>query len=452
MPVRTEELASDQPQMTATVPFTPLEEAIFYIERKHGPWNVHFEVETTAQIDADRLRAAALVACNTHPLARARQQPHAGTDVRCRWDVPDPLDELPDGVVDVTDGFDAGGKSTFYREPFDLTEQLPFRLLVHRGGGRAGGDRLLVCASHVAADGVGGARFVRSLCAAYRGREPDADPVDLATARSVIEDADPPGPSTGLDLLGDAVEYLGNTVDPPARIAGDGGRQREGWVFEYRRLDEGLTDRVMTERPDGSSVNDVLLAALHRCIDAWNRDHGDSPRKISLMMPLNLRPREWFYDVVGMFAAFDSITTGRRDRRTPRRTLETVVDQTRRLKDRDRTTVPYEALKLVPPGTPVGLKEQFPELLKGPGQRFVDTAVLSNLGRIPDPLPALSAADDPNLWFSPPSFTPGPVGMGVATVGDTIHLACRYRRTKFDADAATAFTDRYVDAVGDFVE
>jgi hypothetical protein len=170
------------------------------------------------------------------------------------------------------------------------------------------------------------------------------------------------------------------------------------------------------------------------------------------MMPLNLRPRAQFHDVVGMFTAFESITTRRRDRRTPRRTLDAVVDRTREIKDRGRTTLPYEALKLLPSGTPGSLKARFPDLLQGPGRRFVDTAILSNLGRLPAPRPRLAAGDDPNLWFSPPSDTPAPVGIGVVTVEGVIHLCGRYRRTRFDADAATAFTDRFLDAVGDIVE
>ena len=436
--------------MTETVPFTPLEEAIFYIERKHGPWNVQFEVETTARIDADRLQAAVITACNTHPLARAHQQPHSGMDVRCRWKIPDAIEQLPADTLTVTDGLTSTDRSRFYYEPFDPTEELPFRLLVDRGDGQSGGDRVLICANHVAVDGVGGARFARSLCRAYRG-EDLADPVALTTARDAVDDASSAGPTIGLGLLGDALDYIANAVESPTRVAGDGGVDTAGWLFEQRRLGDGLTAQMMQERPEGSSVNDTMLAALHRCVDTWNRNHGEMARKISVMMPLNLRPRKWFYDVVGMFTAFDSITTRQRDRQDPRTTLQTVVDQTRRIKDRDRATVPHEALKLVPPGTPVGLKQRFPELLNGPGRRLVDTAVLSNLGRIPDPLPGFAPDDDPSLWFSPPSITPSPVGIGVGTVDGTVHVTGRYHRNRFDTDAAAAFTDRYLDCLENVV-
>ncbi len=438
---------SDVPPMTETVPFTPLEEAIFYIERMHGPWNVQFEVETATRIDADRLRAAVIAACNVHPLARARKQPHDETDVRCHWAIPDAIADLPPETVTVADGLTASDISAFYRSRFDPVEELPFRVLVDRGEGHDDGDRVHICSNHVAADGVGGAQFVRSLCRAYRGDDLHAEPISLSTARTVMGDDSPPSPRTALALLGDALGSLGTALREPARIAENGGDETEGWLFERRRLDDDLTERVLEAPPAEATVNDIMLAALHHCIHAWNREHGEPAGRISVMMPLNLRPREWFYDVVGMFTAIGSVSTRRRDRRHPRTTLQTVVEQTGRIKDRDRATIPHEVLKLLPTRTPVGLKEWVPELLNGLGRRFVDTAVLSNLGRIPAPAPGFAPEDDPTFWFSPPSFRLAPVGIGVATVGETIHVTGRFWRSTFDADAATAFTDRYLDCL-----
>jgi hypothetical protein len=38
-----------------------------------------------------------------------------------------------------------------------------------------------------------------------------------------------------------------------------------------------------------------------------------------------------------------------------------------------------------------------------------------------------------------------PLGVGVATVGGTVHLGFRYLRTTFDDDAAAAFASLYLD-------
>lgn len=64
----------------------------------------------------------------------------------------------------------------------------------------------------------------------------------------------------------------------------------------------------------------------------------------------------------------------------------------------------------------VGLKRLVPGLFGATNYRFVDSAVLSNLGRIPD-VPALGGnGDETDLWFSPPSVMPLGVGFGVATL------------------------------------
>ena len=435
--------------MTRTVPFTPLEEAVFHLERTSVPWNVHLEVETGARLDLERLRAAAATACGTHPLARARRRPHDGWDSRYVWELADEVDRdaIPVRAVEVEDRADVRSvRTAFYGEPFDLTDgPPPFRLLVVRGAGVDGGDRLLVAASHVPIDGVGAMRLLRSICRAYRGEPLDPDPVDLEASREVLDDARPSRVSDRVGLVGKAATRLGNTVDRPARVAPEGAGDEVGWGFVHRRVDEDLAARLIEERPPGASVNDVLLAALHLTIDRWNRERGDPPGKISLMMPVNLRPREWFHEVVGMYATFESVTTRADHRADPRRTVERVADQTSDLKERSRAAALVESLELIPPATPVGLKQRLPHLLRGPGRGLLDTAMLSNLGRVPEPLPALSGEAPEALWFSPPAWLPTPVGVGVATVDGTVHLSFRYLFTTFDREAAEAFADRYLE-------
>jgi NRPS condensation-like uncharacterized protein len=423
-----------------TVPFSPLDEAIYHIEDALDPWNIQIEVGTTETIDVDRLRNAAVTACNAHPLARARRQPSTITDVEYVWQIPDDVGSVPVAVVD-DDLTEA--RSAFYSRPFDLTREPPVRLLVARGAGREGGDRLLVCVSHVPADGVGAARITRSICQAYRGETADPDPVDLQTSRDALSDVRPSSLTGRMDVLGSAAKRLGDMVDSPTRIAADGATSGDGWGFTERTLSADQTERLVSNRPDGVSVNDVLLAGLHRAIADWNDDHGKPARKISIMMPVNLRPTEWFYDVVGMYALMEQIETRSRDRRDPRRTVETVADQTTAVKESDEIAALYEALEAIPPGVPVGLKGQLPHLLRGFGNRLMDTAVLSNLGRLPAS-PSLSDDEGDSLWFSPPCMKALPVGIGVATTGGTVRLVFRYTVEQFDADAAERFADCYL--------
>ncbi|MGH8572194.1 MAG: hypothetical protein ACREX8_06415, partial [Gammaproteobacteria bacterium] len=77
------------------------------------------------------------------------------------------------------------------------------------------------------------------------------------------------------------------------------------------------------------------------------------------------------------------------------------------------------------------------------GERFVDTAMLSNLGRIPEP-PTVNADPDapaPEIWFSPPCDHTCSVAIGIATSGHRLTLVTRYRYEQFDVAAAEEFTD-----------
>jgi NRPS condensation-like uncharacterized protein len=426
--------------MSATVPFTALEEAVFHIERKYSPWNVQIEV-TAEEIDAERVHEAAVDACNSHPLARARRKEHQGLDTELRWEIPDSVESVPVDETYVGSDRELGEVRTrFYSGDIDLTDGVPFRVLVTH---RDGQDRLLVCASHVPCDGVGALRFTRSVCQAYRGEEVDDDPVGFERSRQVLEDARPTSLSERLRKIGNAATHLGNTVDAADNIVKQGSVSRDDWGFVHRSLD-ALTGRIIKNRPDGVSVNDVFVTALHLTIDEWNREHGDPAEKISIMMPVNLRPRDWFYDVVGMYALFESVETRETDRRMVGSALHKVANQTRYIKEKDKAVSFLESLRLIPPETPVELRGQIAEFLRGPGHRLVDCAVLSNLGRVPEPTPRLG--DEPGeIWFSPPTLSMIPVGVGVVTSEGTARVVLRHLLSHLGRKAGQDFADTYVE-------
>lgn len=452
----------DRGQGPRTVPFTDVEEAVYDLEDAYTPWNVHIELETATTVDVARLEAAIETACEAHPLARARKQPHDVWDRGYRWEIPESVEAVPLEVtaVDGADGV-ASARSAFYEDPVSLRSPPPFRVRVLRptDGWRAdgavdreadaaasAGDRILVNANHVAADGVGALRLLRSICRAYRGDPPVTDPVSFEDARRFLADHEPESIDARLDRLGSAAGHLLDATTPPARIATDSDSDASGWGFVHRRVDPSTAAALVGTRPEGVSVNDVLLAALHRAIGAWNRDHGERAGKISLMMPVNLRPRDRFYDGVGMYALFERVTTRPSDRRTTDATVAAVAEQTSDRDPRERAASLNDALDLIPPGTPVGLKRHLPAALRGPGERLLDTAMLSNLGRVPDPGPTLGDGDE-RLWFSPPAWAPTPLGVGVVTHADTVTLVFRHLRAHLDRPAGDAFADRYLETL-----
>jgi hypothetical protein len=79
------------------------------------------------------------------------------------------------------------------------------------------------------------------------------------------------------------------------------------------------------------------------------------------------------------------------------------------------------------------------DLLPLTGNVLVDTAVLSNLGRI-DSVPHLGDAGPVReLWFSPPGRMPLGASFGAATLDGRLLITLRYRHPLLDATAADQF-------------
>jgi NRPS condensation-like uncharacterized protein len=63
-------------------------------------------------------------------------------------------------------------------------------------------------------------------------------------------------------------------LDPPGRIAVLGGTDGDGFGFVFRTLDIGeITTPALVQRAPGTTINDVLVAALHLTVQSWNTKH-----------------------------------------------------------------------------------------------------------------------------------------------------------------------------------
>jgi NRPS condensation-like uncharacterized protein len=431
--------------MTVITPLTPVEEAVYHLEQHTESWNVQIELAADERLDADRLRDAAEAAGAHHPMARARLERHGGLDSELRWRIPDGVEDLRFSSSAADDAEELRAlRATFYDDGFAPTEDLPYRVRHVEGPDR---DRVMLSVCHVPCDGIGALRLATTLTSAYRGDPLPEDPVDLATARRALDDARPDGVGDRLRQLVTAADHLRNTVDDPDRIAGTGGEDAAGdWGFVHAT--RGVPDELdVGARPGGVSVNDVLLAGFHRAIARWNEDRGAPADKISLMMPVNLRPRDWFYAVVGIYALFDRVATTAADRGTGAAMLDAVADQTRAIKREDRAVSLLESMHLIPSATPVDLRGRLTDFLRGPGEGLMDTAVLSNLGRAPEPLPAFAGDAPDGLWFSPPCRGPTAVGLGAVTADDALSLSLRYRTSHLDHAGAERLLASTVDEV-----
>lgn len=432
--------------MTRTIPFTALEAGVFHLERAMAPWNIQFELASHDPLDPDRLAEAVERAAQHHPMAAVRCARDG--DGRTHWVVDD------DPAVEVTRVGDTPVdefRTRFYGERLDLSTAPPFRVALARGAapGDGDGDRVLFCTSHVPMDGVGTLRLVRSVCRAYRD-DSLVDPLEVSTARRRYAAY---GDSTRgtVRRAGETLSRLVTALrDPPVRLAREGGADDPRWGFHHRHLDPALVTRLTEGRPAGVSVNDALLAALHRTVASWNAAHDQPTDRVSLMVPVNARPRSSFYEGVGMFAPFVSVATDRTDRRDQTRTLAAVRRQTRRVRSHDSAAWVTDVLDLLGPALPTVVGRGVPWLLDRTDYRLVDTAVLSNLGRLPS-LPGFTADAPAGVWFSPPTVMPMGVGIGVATHDGAMRLAVRYAFEQFDAAGVERFVDRYVERLRDVV-
>jgi NRPS condensation-like uncharacterized protein len=236
------------------------------------------------------------------------------------------------------------------------------------------------------------------------------------------------------------VERTGRLAESPARIAPQGPRDQRGYGFTLLRLGSSELERVRSHRREGATVNDVLLAGLGVSIGRWNDRHDATAGPVSVMMPVNLRPAEWRCDVVGNFASYVSVRFAPRDRLDLSAAVSAARARTREIKRRDAAGLVVDLLELPTATLPTAVKRRFQDPITLTGDRFVDTAVLSNLGRL-EGVPRLggTAGNVKEVWFSPPGRMPLGASLGAATYNDELFLCLRYRHALFDADGAAGF-------------
>jgi NRPS condensation-like uncharacterized protein len=192
------------------------------------------------------------------------------------------------------------------------------------------------------------------------------------------------------------------------------------------------------------------MAALHLAIALWNIEHGVHCGRISVLMPVNLRPASWRDEVVGNFSLLARVVTTP-EQRTLRRVLREVAAQTGRMEREDTLAALIEVLARTA-SLPVWAKRAAPALLAVTGNRLVDTAQISYLGRLED-LPEFGpeAGETQELWYSPPARMPLGLSVGALVAAGRLHLAFRYRPPLLGEEAAGRFADYYLSLLGHLV-
>jgi NRPS condensation-like uncharacterized protein len=192
----------------------------------------------------------------------------------------------------------------------------------------------------------------------------------------------------------------------------------------------------VAKRSGSATVNDVLLGALGVAIRRWNERHEAGVDRMALMMPVNLRPGEWRNDVIGNFASYVTVHLAAAELDDLGQAIEATAERTKRIKQDGVAGLIVDLLEF-PTVLPSGVKRRLQDLIPLTGNRVVDTAVLSNLGRL-DAIPGVRS-----VWFSPPGRMPLGASIGVATLGSELFVTLRYRHALFDSHAAADFAALY---------
>lgn len=424
-----------------SVPFNVVDEVVHLLDTEAAPWSVQLEVRVTGTLEETRLRAAVSTALARHPMARARKAASSRRRHRDRWEIPPVPDLDPLRVVDCLDDADLGAvRARLQSMAVPLAESPPLRaVLAHHPDG----DVLMLNLNHAATDGFGGLRILRSVARAYHGVADPIPTLDVVAERDLVARLAPPDVSTRVRRLLAVSEKLRDLVAPPARLAAEQASDAAGYGFHHVRLDVEQTRRLVNHEHAGS-VNDVLLAALHLAVGDWNRRRGRACRRVGVLVPANLRPPERQDEVVGNFSLPARISTSARQRSRPAAALAAVTRQTVRKK---RSGMGTGILELLGSShlLPLWAKQTLVALVPLAGDRLVDTAILSNLGRLDDP-PwfGKEAGETVEVWFSAPARMPLGLSVGATTVSGCLHLAFRYRHRQFGPDAATRFAECYL--------
>jgi NRPS condensation-like uncharacterized protein len=419
------------------VPLNAIDEMFALSETPAEPWSVHLEARVDGCLDEERLAGALHSAIERHPLARARL---VERQEQLRW------------LVDQAPGREAlstcrahhptqlnAARSEFLSEVVPLAASPPLRARLVRA---QEGDHLILNVHHAMSDGLGALRLMQSIARAYAG---EADPVFAGNAlrewRLQSIATAPVGDPAQTALVG--IERFRDALLPADRVAPDGAARRSGYGVQVRDLPLAPIVRSAVRRAIDATVNDVLVAALHRAVGLWNATHHVASDRLSVAVPINVRGSHQHPTLVGNFAMADTVSTRAADRSDPGETLKVVRRQTRRLKD---TGAPFADVVTRSAGWPSWWARRMPWMflgsaMDGPG----DCAVLSNLGQGDHALDSFGAELPlTGLWFSPPAPFPLGIGLGVISRGDSVHLTLRYRWLRLDDAAAARFFDLIV--------
>lgn len=419
-----------------STPTNLLDDSFLHIERHGEPWNIHLEVHLEGRVDPGRLARAVEAAGQVHPMARARLAPHGALSTTYRWQLPEVFDATPLEAIaaDSADALQTQRDALMSLQPLP-TASPAFAVRLLQGPDH---DVLLIMLNHVLADGLSTFRLINSIVRHYAG-EPDPVPdFDPLTRRDLKAMAGARGVKDRLERLSVLGKHLLRSASAPQRIARQCEAPGEGYGCVLQGFSADETATFMARRQKPATVNDMLIAGMLLAIQRWNAACKRGRGRISTMMPVNLRPQDWWFEVIGNYSSYVSVSLEPRDLSDFDGAVRAVNAQTEQLKAAGASGILIDLLD-IPKFLPSVLKSRLREITPTLGRNLVESTWVSNIGRLGQAPSMGDAGRVTALHFSPPAPLPMGISLGVASMEARMFLTYRYRRAVLDGAAARTF-------------
>ncbi len=419
-----------------TTPTNLLDDSFFHIERPGEPWNIHLEVGLEGRVNPQRLATAIEAAGQTHPMARARLAPHGAMSTAYHWDIPDRFDAMPLAILKADDeeAVQAHREQLVSLQP-PSNHSPAFAVSLIQG---PVSDTLLIMLNHVLADGLSTFRLINSIMRHYAGEPdpvPDFDPLSRRDLKSMVGSRSVKETIERASIL---AKHLLRSASSPQRVAPECAKPDEGYGCVLQGFTAQETQAFMARRQKPATVNDMLIAGMLMTIHRWNAERSGGKGRISTLMPVNVRPQEWWFEVLGNYSSYVSVSLEAKQLSDFGTAVSAVNAQTEQLKHAGAAGILVDLLD-IPKFLPSVLKGRLKDITPTLGRNLVESTWVSNIGRLGEAPSMGDAGKVTSLYFSPPAPVPMGMSLGIASMESCMYLSYRYRRAVLDGPAAKDF-------------
>jgi NRPS condensation-like uncharacterized protein len=344
----------------------------------------HCIFDVKGRMEIERFKEAVLRTLDLYPIMRMR--PKTGFSLKhLSWVLREPVYGFESDVVGLANLDEQKAISDFINAPIKFWEELPFKILLVKKGK----DEyiILIKVHHYATDGIGAVCFVNTVLEQYNRmvlQQPGISGSATDRVRrgmlSVVPHAKLFREHFFLRNISDMIKrYTNAAFFPSVRIAGGEFNAQGSVNVLHRSFRPGdLAELRKKAKTAQVKLNDLFITASIMAIDEWNSRHVEESGRISIEIPVNLRPAHDFYKWVGNWCSSISISARPRDRADFSTLLEKVSSQTKYIFENGLAyTLVY--MSAWTKYLPFGIIKCLSRTQVGTG---ADTMVLSYLGKV----------------------------------------------------------------------